>query len=71
MKYRLRDNLLAPFQIAIAALLVAILLLLPYAARAPFVRGVAFAFHLPFYVFGRVATFLFRRLDIDPKALRE
>ena len=69
----MRDqNILAvPFQMTIAFVLNFICLLLPYRLRTYYIRLIAFVFHLPFYVFGRLATYLFKKLGVDPAERKE
>ena len=59
-----------PFKILIAIILNGICLLLPYRLRSYYIRLIAFLFHSPFYVFGKIATYLFKKLEVDPKELK-
>lgn len=50
----------------LAVLICAVALILPYRARTRFNRLLSFVIHLPYVLFGRLARFLLRRLDLMP-----
>ncbi len=68
---KFQDLVTLPFKVAIALTLNLICLLLPYRLRTYYIRFVAFLFHAPFYIFGKLATYLFKKLEIDPSDLKE
>ncbi len=41
-------------------------LFLPYRARMFYIGVLAFLFHLPFVLFGKITRYFFKKLEIDP-----
>lgn len=45
-------------------------LVMPYSLRVCYIKTVSFFIHLPYWLFGRTAKFLMKKLDISPEDIR-